>query len=551
MLAAYFLLYVAPLPFRPLFMPDETRYAEIPREMVATGDWIVPRLNGLRYFEKPVFGYWLTALSILCFGENRFAIRLPSALATGLSAMLLVFIFRRSGHASSALLGAAVFLTSLQVYTLGVFNLLDAVFSLFVTASLVSFYFAYQACGGRARLEWLAASGVACGLGFLTKGFLAFVIPVVTIVPFLLWQKCRKELFTLPWIPLLVAVTIILPWAIMIHLREPDYWRHFIFVEHFKRFTSTDINSFHHQPFWILLPYLIGGAVPWTFASSAAIRGLRKVGWRDPLIRYALCWLLFPFLLLSASQGKLGTYILPCFAPLSLLLSVGLTQSMKKQDSRPFRVAAWTSVAVTGFAVAVITAMSFLNLTSRPIFASNETWKWAAGSAALVAWCGINIASARAKRMAMGLGFFAVVSVALMLSAHFILPKWATWSRTPEAFVARYAEAIGPEDQVYSTNYLAPAVGWVLKRNDIGILGRGGELQYGLNYPDAVNRQIRVPELLVQINDRARTRVIILVIDDQQYSNYREDLPEATRTDKADGFVFARYDRYLDTPKTR
>jgi 4-amino-4-deoxy-L-arabinose transferase len=551
MLAAYFLLYVAPLPFRPLFMPDETRYAEIPREMVATEDWIVPRLNGLRYFEKPVFGYWLTALSILCFGENRFAIRLPSALATGLSAMLLVFIFRRSGHASSALLGAAVFLTSLQVYTLGVFNLLDAVFSLFVTASLVCFYFAYQACGGRARLEWLAASGVACGLGLLTKGFLAFVIPVVTIVPFLLWQKCRKELFTLPWIPLLVAVTIILPWAIMIHLREPDYWRHFIFVEHFKRFTSTDINSFHHQPFWILLPYLIGGAVPWTFASSAAIRGLRKVGWRDPLIRYALCWLLFPFLLLSASQGKLGTYILPCFTPLSLLLSVGLTQSMKKQDSRPFRVVAWTSVAVTGFAVAVITAMSFLNLTSRPIFASDETWKWAAGSAALVAWCGINIAFARAKRMAMGLGFFAVVSVALMLSAHFILPKWATWSRTPEAFVARYAGAIGPEDQVYSTNYLAPAVGWVLKRNDIGILGRGGELQYGLNYPDAVNRQIRVPELLVQINDRARTRVIILVIDDQQYSDYREDLPEATRTDKADGFVFARYDRYLDTPKTR
>jgi 4-amino-4-deoxy-L-arabinose transferase len=552
MLAAYFLLYVAPLPFRPLFMPDETRYAEVPREMLATGDWIVPRLNGLRYFEKPVFGYWLTALSILCFGENRFAIRLPSALATGLSAMLLVFIFRRSGHASSALLGAAVFLTSLQVYTLGVFNLLDPVFSLFVTASLVCFYFAYQACGGRARLEWLAASGVACGLGFLTKGFLAFVIPVATIGPFLLWQKCRKELFTLPWIPLLVSVTVILPWAMMIHLREPDYWRHFIFVEHFNRFTAIDIHSFHPQPFWIFLPYLIGGAIPWTFAAPAAIRGVRKAGWRDPLIRYALCWLLFPFLLLSASKGKLGTYILPCFAPLSLLFAVGLAESMKKQDSRPFRVAAWTSATVAGLAATVIAAMSFLNFTSRPIFASDETWKWGAGSAALAAWCGISIASARAKRMAMGLGLFAVVPVALMLSAHFILPKWATWSRTPETFVARYAEAIGPEDQVYSTSNLAPAVGWVLKRNDIGILGRGGELEYGLNYPDARNRQIRgVPELLVQINDRTRTRVLILVIDDEQYSDNLEDLPGATRTDKADGFVFARYDRYLDTPKTR
>jgi len=84
LLVAYFLVYIGPLPFRPLYLPDETRYAEIPREMLATGDWIVPRLNGLRYFEKPVFGYWVTGLSILCFAENQFAVRLPSALATGL-----------------------------------------------------------------------------------------------------------------------------------------------------------------------------------------------------------------------------------------------------------------------------------------------------------------------------------------------------------------------------------------------------------------------------------------------------------------------------------
>jgi hypothetical protein len=113
-----------------------------------------------------------------------------------------------------------------------------------------------------------------------------------------------------------------------------------------------------------------------------------------------------------------------------------------------------------------MTKVTRLRIKIRPIFASDETWKRAAGSAALVAWCGISIASARAKRMAMGLGLFAVVSVALMLSTHFILPKWGTWSRAPEAFVAQYTGAIGPEDQVYSTNYLAPFVGWVLKRND-------------------------------------------------------------------------------------
>jgi 4-amino-4-deoxy-L-arabinose transferase len=541
LLVAYFLVYIGPLPFRPLYLPDETRYAEIPREMLATGDWIVPRLNGLGYFEKPVLGYWLTALSLLCFGENRFAVRLPSALATGLSAMLLVFILCRSRYASSALLGAAIFLTSLQVYILGVLNLLDAVFSLFVTASLVCFYCAYQARGGRARFERVAMFGIACGLGFLTKGFLAFVILVVTIVPFLLWQKCRKEFFTLPWIPLLAVVTIILPWAIMIHLREPNYWRHLISVVHFRRFVSTDINSFHPQPFWILLPYLIGGAVPWTFLAFAAIRGLRKAGWLDPLIRYALCWLLFPFLLLSASKGKLGTYILPCFAPLSLLLSVGLTESMKKQDSGLLRVGAWTSAAVAGIAAVAITAMSFWNLASRPIFAPDERWKWVVGSAALVAWCSISIASARAKNMSMSLGLFAVVPVALMLSAHFIVPKQAVESRIPEAFIERCAVAIDPEDDIYSTNYLAPAVCWVLKRSDMGIVERGGELQYGLNYPDAKHRQIQISDLAKEINDHTRTRGIILMITDRDYSRYQKYLPEATWMDGTDGLVFLKY----------
>jgi 4-amino-4-deoxy-L-arabinose transferase len=550
-LAAYFLIYIAPLPFRPLQIPDETRYAEIPREMVATGEWVVPRLNGLRYFEKPVLGYWLTALSIICFGENRFAVRLPSALATGLSAMLLVLVLRRSGYSSSALLGAAVFLTSLQVYGLGVINLLDAAFSLFVTASLVCFYFAYQARGGRARLGWLAAFGAACGLGFLSKGFLAFAIPVATIGPFLLWQKCRKEFFTVPWIPLLVAVTIILPWGVMIHLREPDYWRQFIFVEHFERFATAESKSLHAEPFWFLVPYLIGGAIPWTFAVPAAMKGLRKAGWRDPLIRYALCWLLFPFLLLSASKGKLGTYILPCFVPLSILLAVGLAKSMEKQDSKLFRGAAWTSAAVAGLAAAVITAMIFLNPAFRPIFTSDEMWKWIAGFMALVAWCGISIASARTKRMAIGLGLFAAAPVALMLSGHFVLPKWATWSRTPEAFIRRCAGAIDREDQVYSTNYLAPAVGWVLKRDDIGILGRGGELEYGLNYPDAMNRQIQIAELVKEINDRTRTRAVILMINDKDYSNYQKNLPEAVRTDQADGFVFAKYNRFSEPPGPR
>jgi 4-amino-4-deoxy-L-arabinose transferase len=371
-------------------------------------------------------------------------------------------------------------------------------------------------------------------------------MPAVTIGPFLVLEKRWKDMFTLPWIPLGLSLAVILPWAILIHLREPDYWRHFISVEHLERFASPDNKGLHSNPFWFLLPYLIGGAVPWTFAVPAALRGLRNVGWRDSLIRYALCWFMFPFLLVSASKGKLGTYILPCLAPVSLLIAAGLTQSMKEGDFKPFRAAAWTCAAIAGLAGPVITAIHFLNLARLPIFASDETWKWIVGAAALVAWCAISLVSARAKRMALSVGLFGVAPVALMLSAHFILPRQGFESRFPGAAIARYAEAIHREDRVYSTNYLAPAVGWTLKRTDIGILGRGGELQYGLNYPDATGRQIQIPELTTQIDDRKRSKEIILLVDDRRYSRLIKDLPEATRLEKAGGLVFATFEPRTD-----
>jgi 4-amino-4-deoxy-L-arabinose transferase len=121
--ALFLFLYIASLGFRPIMIPDEARYAEIPREMIASGDWIVPRLNGLPYFEKPVLGYWLNALSILLFGENAFAIRFPSALAAGLTALLLFLMVRRSagGH-RLAILAALVFLTCLEVFAVGTMN---------------------------------------------------------------------------------------------------------------------------------------------------------------------------------------------------------------------------------------------------------------------------------------------------------------------------------------------------------------------------------------------------------------------------------------------
>ena len=235
----FLLLYLAPLGLRPIIIPDESRYAEIPREMIASGDWIVPHLNGLRYFEKPVLGYWINAASMLLFGENAFAIRFPSALAAGLSSLMLFFMVRRFvGRYSIGMLAAAVFLTCLEVLGVGTFSVLDTMLALFITGMMATSFFAHMEEMPRKKRALLAFSGVFCGLAFLTKGFIAVVMPLAVVVPFMVWERRGSDLFQTCWIPVVAAVLVSLPWAVMIHIREPDFWRFFFWNEHIRRFMA-------------------------------------------------------------------------------------------------------------------------------------------------------------------------------------------------------------------------------------------------------------------------------------------------------------------------
>ena len=333
-IAIFLLLYLLPLGERPIFIPDEDRYAEIPREMIASCDWIVPHLNGLRYFEKPVLGYWLIAASIKMFGENAFAVRFPSAMAAGFSALMIFWLVRRfAGGNFIQIIAALVFLTCFEVYGVGTFNVLDSILAMFVTAAMTSFLYAYSAEPATPkRLAFLVLFGIFCGLAFLTKGFLAFAVPVVVIVPFLIWEGRWKELFVIPWLPIAAAVLVVMPWAVMIHIREPDFWHFFFWNEHIKRFLSDSAQ--HHESFWYFFLTFPAAALPWTFLFPAVISGLQKTGMQTSIIRYAICWFLFPFLFFSISKGKLLTYILPCFPPFAMLISIGLNSYFEKQKAK-------------------------------------------------------------------------------------------------------------------------------------------------------------------------------------------------------------------------
>jgi 4-amino-4-deoxy-L-arabinose transferase len=536
----FLLVYIAPLGIRPITVPDECRYAEIPREMLVSGDWVVPHLNGLRYFEKPVLGYWLNAVSIKLFGENAFAIRLPSALSVGATALAVFMgVLRFGGGYSTGILAAAAFLTCLEVFAIGTFSLLDSMFSLFVTGAMISFFFAHMEETSTKRTGFLALAGIFFGLAFLTKGFIAFAVPVVAIVPFMIWEGRWKELFRTPWVPAAAAVGIALPWAVMIHLREPDFWNYFFWTEHIKRFFSD--NAQHTHPFWYLIPVLMVGALPWTSLLPAVIQGLRKAGLKDPFIRFSICGFLLPFLFFSASRGKLGTYILPCFPPLGILISIGLMNFFKWGKKRAFTIGAF-SLATIVFALAITLVMSqSTDFSVFRIYGPAENWKWALVDIGLLTWGVFLVCAGSSQNSLRKIVLYSAGPLLFMFIAPFVLPDQLKEKKAPAAFLLRHLDRIKPGTILVSDDDPVRAVCWFYKRSDVYMLEDSGELAYGLGYDDSKNRLLNIGQFRDLVGTTSGKGNVILIMKIGRFSEYNPLIPKPSFKDMDAGFGFAQF----------
>ena len=182
-LLAFAAVWFSNLEYRKLVNPDEGRYAEIPREMVASGDWITPRLNDIKYFEKPALQYWATAAAYTVFGEHQWTARLWSAL-TGLLGVLMVFFTgRRLFGAQAGLYAALVLGSSLLWVLIGHVNTLDMGVSFFLSAAVCAFLLAqHDAAEARARTPWMLAAWAALALALLSKGLIGLVLPAAALV---------------------------------------------------------------------------------------------------------------------------------------------------------------------------------------------------------------------------------------------------------------------------------------------------------------------------------------------------------------------------------
>jgi 4-amino-4-deoxy-L-arabinose transferase len=540
-IALFLLLYILPLGVRPIIIPDEARYAEIPREMIVSGDWVVPHLNGLRYFEKPALGYWINAAAIIMFGENAFAIRFPSAMAVGISALMLFVLVRRfMGGYSRGILTAAAFLTCLEVFGVGTFSVLDSMFSMFLTAAMVSFFFVYMADKSGKRIVLLSLFGVFCGLAFLTKGFIAFAVPVITILPFLIWEGRWKELLKLPWVPIIACIMIVLPWAVLIHHREPDFWRYFFWIEHVKRFMSD--RPQHPEAFWYFIPVLIGGALPWTALLPSVVQGINKTRLKDPLARFAICWLIFPFLFFSASRGKLATYILPCFAALAILITIGLLKSLEGERTRAFNIGAFFLAVMTALSAFMLIVSQVTDFPGVRAYGPAETWKWVFVIIGLMTWSVLLAFARRSTGSLTKLAFFCAAPVLFMFISQSILPEQSIKRKAPGEFLLRHSDRIHRDTILVSGNSQVQAACWFYKRSDIFLIRSGGELSYGLEHDESKHhRLLSVEQFRNLINKNSGKKHVVLITDTKHYAEQKSKLPEPAFEDIDGRFVFAQF----------
>lgn len=318
---------------RHLIHPDEGRYAEIPREMVASGDWVTPRINGIKFFEKPPLQYWATATAYRLLGDEYWVARLWPLL-TGFAGLLACLYASWRLYGKAVAVTAAGVLASALLYVVFAFVItLDMGLTFFLTASLMSFLLAQRA-GVSAQHErrWMLAVWALMACAVLSKGLIGLVLPAMVLGAYVLstrdWALLRRLHVTLG---VLLLLLITLPWILLLQSRHPEFLRFFFFHEHFERFTSNAHNRTGVPGYFVGV--LAIGFMPWTPLLLLAL-GRRLRHWRELFARRSssaqngvdaerVLWLWAAVTLgfFSFSTAKLPAYILPMFPALAILVA--------------------------------------------------------------------------------------------------------------------------------------------------------------------------------------------------------------------------------------
>jgi 4-amino-4-deoxy-L-arabinose transferase-like glycosyltransferase len=386
------LLYV--LGVRTLVPPDEGRYAEMAREMFASGDWITTRLNGIKYFEKPPLQTWMNALSFAALGVGEWQARLWTGLC-GLLGVVITYVAGRRVFGARIGFYAALVLGSSFYWVAGSqANSLDMSLAAMMTLSLCGLLVAQRDdAEPMERRNWMLLCWAGMALAVLTKGLIGLVLPGAVLVLYTLFARDLHIWARLHLVKgLLLFFLIAAPWFVLVALKNPEQPHFFFIHEHFDRFLKTE----HHReaPWWIFFALIAGGSVPWlgVLGQSLAL-GARRVSdadadtgdgkpgrFRPRLLLFI--WVVFITLFFTKSNSKLPGYIVPVFPALALLIAVYLDVGTRRSRMLTAGLTALLGAGLLAF-------VPFMERLARHpgedvVYAAYQPWALAAGLVLLV-----------------------------------------------------------------------------------------------------------------------------------------------------------------------
>ena len=463
----------ATLQVRPMFDPDEGRYAEIPREMAATGDWLTPRFDGLKYFEKPPLQYWATAAAYSVFGISEWTSRLWTV-GLAFACLPMVFGWTRRLYGRNAALAAVVALCVSPYFGIvGHLDLLDAGFSFWLTGAVFAFTLAQTAeVGSREERRWMLIAWVAAALAILSKGI---VVGVLTGASLVVYSCIERDIR--PWKRLHAAVGVPLfllvgaPWFIAVSIRNPDFPEFFFIHEHFARFLTTVHQRV--EPWWFFLPPLLLGVLPW----GRGLVGGAVRAWRDPgptpqfkPLRFLLIFAVFTLVFFSASGSKLAPYIQPMFPPLAAVVGVFVADRGGALRS----MAVITAILVTLVSVGVLIYSAIHNS-----FIPQAATVWAACAIAAML---VAVFASWHKQHTDAIAPAVVVAAAAafawqsFMTALGIVPP----ARSARDLVAAVKPYVHPQTALYSVGQYRETISPYLQRT-LTVVEFEGELEFGLH----------------------------------------------------------------------
>lgn len=332
-----------------LFEPDEGRYAEIPREMLERGEWVVPILNGEPYLDKPPLMYWLVMVSYRIFGIHDWSARLVPAFAVHVCILLTYFLGRRVLGERAAFWGGLLLAVAPGFVSVGRLLVLDGLLAALVWLSILAALAALR--DERLRWGWWLLAAVACGLGVLTKGPIA---PLLLIPPLVLYRQLGGPLARVGrtgWLAFAgVVLAVNLPWYVAACLRMPEFAEYFFWKHNVLRFLSP---FDHLRPVWFYVPILLAGLLPATLLAWPLLRFLASgdpetAAKRCPELGLLLLVAGWCVLFFSLSGSKLPTYVLPAFPPLALAVGYFLAQSRWASSKLPRAAIACAALVLAG-----------------------------------------------------------------------------------------------------------------------------------------------------------------------------------------------------------